>query len=87
MKLHLRNYQDKFIELRIDEIDTTITSKDETKQLIENLEEVIFGLKDFVQFTKNTFQYCFYLELLQVHFANEKRLQHISKMYLLQING
>tara|TARA_R110000744_G_scaffold303663_1_gene412271 strand:+ start:256 stop:423 length:168 start_codon:yes stop_codon:yes gene_type:complete len=55
MKLHLRNYQDKFIELRIDEIDTTITSKDETKQLIENLEEVIFGLKDFVQFTKNTF--------------------------------
>lgn len=49
MKLTTRSYHNDFIEIKADEIEVRIISKKEAIELLENLQEVIFDLNDFIK--------------------------------------
>lgn len=48
MELTTKNYHSMFFDIRVDETFTSITSKKEARDLIENLTEVITELNDFI---------------------------------------
>ena len=49
MMLKTRNYLDNFIEIKTDEIETTLHNKKQAKEFRQNLMEVIDDLDSFIE--------------------------------------
>ena len=55
MKITTKNYYDDFIDLTINGLNETITTKKECLEIIENLEVIIFELREFAFSKKRTY--------------------------------